>query len=124
MIPAVWDDKVLAETGRKTPAEKTVTLGYQGQWYKLDLSLGNSGELQLLLGPWLKAGCKTSEASRPGHPVRHRGRRSGEYYRRLREWAAGEGIKIIQDVHGKYNYTPALKKQFDDYLAGTAAGEG
>jgi Lsr2 len=127
LIPAIWDDRHLAEQGIKVPAAATVTVGYQGQWYEMDLNSENANLLAAEIYVWTSIGRKTNHAPKPrSEAVAGKGRHSNAYYVELREWAAAQDppVKIAQDAHGKYNYTPAVRQRYDDHLARQESADG
>jgi Lsr2 len=120
MIPALWDDLELAEnSSRKIPAQVTIPIGMFGEWREIDLTRENGQLLIDMMRPWWDAGHKMAEPPKPtrNRPLAEkRSKRPNAYYAGLREWAAEHDITIARDAAGKYNYTPALKQRYDDYL--------
>ena len=90
----VYDDVDLAE-GTKTPADITISLGYHGNWYELDLTREHSDELHALLQPYIQAGRK------PDFPLRETSRR--------KKSGGGTGLILRSWEHGR-TYGAAIRK--------------
>ena len=77
-------------------AERTVTLGWDGRTYELDLSRKNAAALEKILKPYLEAARTAPPAARASTRGRPAG--SGDRERRdiqaIREWARANGHEV------------------------------
>ncbi|MBB0998309.1 Lsr2 family protein [Dietzia maris] len=73
---------------------RRVVIGYEGASYQLDLSNENIEELEAALDPYIKAGKKLSNASRPRQRAASGSGRSTEELARVRAWAEENGYEV------------------------------
>lgn len=120
-ITRYLDDLDLAE-GHETDADEKVTIGFNGQWWELDLSETHFLDLSQFLLPFLQAGRKPSNGTRRSRPRNEpSGTNSGKnydtrprsYYTGLRGWLSGKGINYDScNAARKAEH----KREYDDYL--------
>lgn len=119
LIPAIWDDLDYAE-GRKSAADRSVTLSLNGLRVELDLTWKHNTELEEFLEPYLTAGRKVagshSKAPTPGGDLREKRR----YNKGMKEFADARGLEYtVGPAKGPHKagkiYWP--KKTRDAYAA-------
>ena len=71
-----------------TKADETVTFGFEGATYELDLSEANARKLRDELGPWIKAARRTGGTRRPSRSA------SNVDLKAVRAWAASNGVEL------------------------------
>lgn len=109
-----WDDLDYAEDGSKVPAPLSVTLSLNGKTVELDLTEQHVAELSAYLRPWFKAGRKPDAPKVSSGP----GRKPAAYYEGMQAYAASQGIHLVESVNGGFYYPRALRRAYEDYLAG------
>ncbi len=78
-------------------AERTVSFGWDGQTYEIDLSKRNAAALEKAMKPYVEAGRSARPVARPA--ARRRGNRGAGSGRRsdlaaIREWARANGHEV------------------------------
>jgi hypothetical protein len=103
----LYDDLDYAESGRRTEAAVTVTVGLNGTWRELDLSEEHGEQLAKLLQPYLQAGHPPDSPPEPhGRKGQGKGRKIS---RESLEW--GKGIRAFAKQNG-YSYTTSTGKLY------------
>jgi hypothetical protein len=131
LIPAVWDDAELHHNGKKVPASRSVSLGFQGQWFELDLTAEHAAALEQQTSYWTVVGRKISDAPKPPSPgatgTRSQMGESRKYNERMTKWAEAPEhkgrYKITRNEQGKPYYPMQLRKDYAAYLAEQAGAE-
>jgi hypothetical protein len=118
----VYDDREFHALGAKIEAVITVTVGFNGKWFELDLSEVNHTRLREDLSPWLTAGHAPDAPVAAPKPKGSGGakRKSPEfeYGKALREFAVKHDITFRTST-GKYYYSKQLTEAFEKHLADT-----
>jgi nucleoid-associated protein Lsr2 len=78
-------------------AERTISFGWDGRMYEIDLSKRNAAALEKAMKPFMQAGRSAPAAGRPA--ARRRGNRGAGSGRRtdlaaIREWARANGRQV------------------------------
>ncbi|WP_298891741.1 Lsr2 family protein [uncultured Serinicoccus sp.] len=73
---------------------ETVTFGWKGSTYEVDLSIDEAAELASLLQPYLKAGRKVSGGTRRASASNSASQQDRERTRAIREWAKENGHSV------------------------------
>ncbi len=73
-------------------ADQTVTFGFQGTTYEIDLSKKNVEKFVKALEPYTTAGRKAPRRGAPSRPARPRANR--EDLQAIREWARSKGYEV------------------------------
>jgi hypothetical protein len=123
----LYDDLDYAESGRKTEAAVTVTVGLDGTWRQLDLSQEHGEQLAKLLQPYLNAGHPPDS---PPEPRRNSGtpkggkisRESLEWGKAIREFAKANGYSYTTTT-GKLYYSVKLREAYARHLETQAGRE-
>jgi hypothetical protein len=116
-----WDDFHLRQQeGYKVPAETTVTIGLNGDWYELDLTAANAGTVMEQIADWAAAGRKPESPPRPSAPQRGPDRRNRAYNKAMRDWADENGFEYVT-AKGSYFYGRDLLTAYERHLACTDA---
>lgn len=103
----VWDDLDNA-SGRRTRAQATVKVGFEGKWWELDLGAVNLMRLQEDLRPYIEAGRPVKgDVSPPRHPVAiENGKPGPQHGLRLREWEKGRDYgKALREFARENGYS-------------------
>ena len=85
---ARWTIVQLEDDTDGSRADETVTFGFEGTTYELDLSEANARKLRNELGPWIKAARKTRGTRRPSKSS------SNVDLKAVRAWAASNQIEL------------------------------
>jgi Lsr2 len=119
LIPAIWDDLVLKETGEKVAAQETVHVGLEGRWAELDVQSETAREIRRLIGTYMAAGRRVTEVPETAK-MDPSGFTQIQFNRKMREWAdeQGRSAEYRTNTDGVYKYRPQLIADFREWLCG------
>ena len=110
LLPVISDDLDWAESGHtaRTPAEHTRYFGWEGQWYRLDMTTPHTTEIEEFLARYLRAGQKSA-----GPPAG--GDRRGLSYRNkaIKAFADEHGLPYTVRKAGGYYFPVATRRAFE-----------
>jgi hypothetical protein len=113
LLPVVSDDLDWKESGHKTrtPAEHTRYLGFEGRWYRLDMTSAHTQELEAFLERFIRAGMLTDTPPKPrksslGGEIL----KANERNRKKAAWADAHGYPYTNRKAGGF-YFPVKTEQ-------------
>lgn len=140
----VLDDLELAE-GNRVVGGTTVTIGWDGEWFELDLTDEHAADLWGGLQPYLKAARRIEGKRQVLPPAVESGRERAaiqaaeadpsiprygrvvlyhavgittrEYWRKFREWCASNGYVLKQYDDKTYSYPVDLVEEYERHLS-------
>jgi Lsr2 len=129
LLPVVSDDLDWQESGHKTrtPADHTRYLGWEGTWYRIDMTTAHTTEIEEFLARYTTAG-QIVEAPPKGRQRPRNGWQGAAYERnqRILEFAKARGLKytVRRSGQGAPYFPVATLKAFEAWEAagGSSAG--
>lgn len=85
-------------TGEKGEDVQTISFGFKGTAYELELSDASEKELASLLNPYIKVARKVTAQARTSAPRSSVDTKAREESRAARAWAQGAGEKTVTDA--------------------------
>lgn len=120
LLPVVSDDLDWTETHERVPADHTRYLGYEGRWYRLDMTTEHTLEIEAFLNRYFRAG-QPADTPPPRKQPSRSGKTSAAYQRNVRilEFARAKGLKYTERSSGQgMPYFPvATIRAFEEYEA-------
>lgn len=114
-IIQTWDDLILTEQGDKVPADRTVTFGYDGRYFEIDLTREHAEYFGDFMARYIKAASQIEDMPKKKPNKRH----PDWYYEQMRAFADSQlnpRLKYRQESNGKYTYPVALRREFEKHL--------
>lgn len=91
----IFDDLDYHAGGKRTPADVTVRLAYEGETVELDLTKDHAEQLFHLVEPYLRAGTDIPAGRTAPRPTYSR--KGSSYYKALAEFAAERGATRLRN---------------------------
>jgi hypothetical protein len=120
LVPALWDDLDRVEKDEKIPADHTRFLGWEGEWYELDMTTEHTAEIETFLARYIKAGMKGGEP-----PQARKTRFGGAIAEANREnlkkaaWADAHGFTYTLRKAGGFYFPVATERAYQEAQRGT-----
>lgn len=121
LLPVISDDVHWAEEKQRVPADHTRYLGWEGKWYRLDMTTIHTLDIETFLARFLAAGQPLSEPP-PKRPPAGKNSPGHERNQKILAYAKRTGLKYTERSKGKGSpYFPVATVRA--YEAAVARGE-
>lgn len=116
LLPVVSDDLDWKESGHKTrtPADHTRYLGWEGKWYRLDMTTAHTMELEKFLDVYVEAGNHVDAPAKARTPRKRTMQEAISENEKKAEWAREHGHKVTTRLAGGYYFPVKTEKAWQE----------